>query len=154
MFYLRNCLYANCCLRGIKHSDPSSHTSTPYHCLTHFTYLLIEQNIYPVVLLYMSRSLMHCFVNYLHTEEVCNLQMDPGSCFARIVKFYYDKEEKACRLFLYGGCQGNGNHFETKEDCEQMCRGQVSLLPHYLIQYAEVLLPFFIIYKRPLRSLY
>ncbi|KAF5906905.1 BPTI/Kunitz domain-containing protein-like, partial [Clarias magur] len=56
--------------------------------------------------------------------EVCGLPMEPGSCFARIIKFYYDKEEKACRLFLYRGCHGNGNRFETKEDCEQTCRGK------------------------------
>ncbi|KAB5543340.1 hypothetical protein PHYPO_G00077930 [Pangasianodon hypophthalmus] len=58
---------------------------------------------------------------YPEGDAVCALKMNPGSCFARQLRYYYDSEEKACRLFLYGGCQGNGNRFETKEDCESMC---------------------------------
>ncbi|KAI5624434.1 boophilin-H2 [Silurus asotus] len=66
--------------------------------------------------------------------------MEPGSCFARSFMYYYDSEEKVCRLFLYKGCQGNGNRFETKEDCESMCRGQFSSfrfssLSHYQLFY-------------------
>ncbi|KAK3550177.1 hypothetical protein QTP86_021209 [Hemibagrus guttatus] len=57
-------------------------------------------------------------------DAVCSLKMDPGSCFARQAMYYYDSEEKACRLFLYGGCQGNGNRFDTKEDCDKMCRAK------------------------------
>ena len=24
-------------------------------------------------------------------------------------------------MFIYGGCGGNGNNYESKEDCEKMC---------------------------------
>ncbi|XP_026995195.1 boophilin-H2 [Tachysurus fulvidraco] len=69
-----------------------------------------------------------CFSEYheLYPEgdAVCNLKMEPGSCFARQAMYYYDSQEKACRMFLYGGCQGNGNRFDTKEDCEKMCRAK------------------------------
>ncbi|KAF7701019.1 hypothetical protein HF521_002184 [Silurus meridionalis] len=57
-------------------------------------------------------------------DSVCNLKMEPGSCFGRSFMYYYDSEEKVCRLFLYKGCHGNGNRFETKEDCESMCRAR------------------------------
>ncbi|XP_017344840.1 boophilin-G2 isoform X1 [Ictalurus punctatus] len=61
---------------------------------------------------------------YPEGDAVCTLDMDPGSCFARLLRYYYSKEEKVCRLFLYGGCQGNGNRFDSKEACESMCRAR------------------------------
>ncbi|MCJ8742292.1 hypothetical protein PDJAM_G00080400 [Pangasius djambal] len=75
---------------------------------------------------------LHCLSNcsseynelYPEGDAVCTLKMNPGSCFARQLMYYYDSEEKVCRLFLYGGCQGNGNRFETKEACESMCRAK------------------------------
>lgn len=30
-------------------------------------------------------------------------------------------EKRECVEFIYGGCAGNSNNFETKEDCEQKC---------------------------------
>uniref|UniRef100_A0A4W4FSK1 BPTI/Kunitz inhibitor domain-containing protein n=1 Tax=Electrophorus electricus TaxID=8005 RepID=A0A4W4FSK1_ELEEL len=57
---------------------------------------------------------------------LCTLKMDPGTCFASIVMYYYDTTEKNCRMFLYRGCQGNGNRFESREDCQTRCRGHGS----------------------------
>lgn len=79
---------------------------------------------------------MLCFGNYAQSDGVCGLKMDQGNCFARHLMYFYDSEEKVCRLFLYGGCQGNGNRFETKEACESMCQGQFSpLLPSPLLSF-------------------
>lgn len=36
-------------------------------------------------------------------------------------RFAYDVEKRECVEFIYGGCAGNSNNFETKEDCEQKC---------------------------------
>ena len=30
-------------------------------------------------------------------------------------------EHGICRMFVYGGCGGNGNRFPSKEECEQTC---------------------------------
>uniref|UniRef100_A0A8D2PPD4 BPTI/Kunitz inhibitor domain-containing protein n=1 Tax=Zosterops lateralis melanops TaxID=1220523 RepID=A0A8D2PPD4_ZOSLA len=38
-----------------------------------------------------------------------------------ILKWYYDKEQKMCGQFWYGGCGGNKNRFETQEECEFLC---------------------------------
>ncbi|XP_048859536.1 boophilin-H2 [Brienomyrus brachyistius] len=52
---------------------------------------------------------------------VCTLKEVQGHCFAREVRFYYNAEKKACRTFMYGGCGGNGNNFQTKQECQETC---------------------------------
>ena len=47
-----------------------------------------------------------------------------GPCLAEIPRFYYDKCEDKCKLFLYGGCEGNGNNFESMTECEKKCGGK------------------------------
>jgi hypothetical protein len=49
--------------------------------------------------------------------ERCQLAPDSGPCFASIPKYYYDKTEKRCKVFTYGGCQGVVP-FETLEECK------------------------------------
>lgn len=58
---------------------------------------------------------------YPDEDNVCSLPKDKGACFAIIPMYYYDNEDKLCRMFLYGGCRGNGNRFDTREDCQKMC---------------------------------
>ncbi|KAL6743899.1 hypothetical protein Aduo_016887 [Ancylostoma duodenale] len=35
--------------------------------------------------------------------------------------FYYDSVQKVCQPFMYNGCNGNGNRFETAAECKQIC---------------------------------
>jgi hypothetical protein len=50
----------------------------------------------------------------------CLDKPDPGSCKARLPKFYYDYPSDTCRMFHYGGCGGNVP-FETRTACEEEC---------------------------------
>lgn len=58
---------------------------------------------------------------YPSDEMACSLPMDEGTCLAIIPKYYYNKEEKECRLFIYRGCQGNANRFDSRDDCYNLC---------------------------------
>ena len=51
----------------------------------------------------------------------CIQPKETGRCFALFYRFAYDVEKRDCVEFIYGGCAGNSNNFETKEDCEQKC---------------------------------
>ncbi|XP_078235823.1 carboxypeptidase inhibitor SmCI-like [Pogona vitticeps] len=51
----------------------------------------------------------------------CNLPPVTGMCKAAFPRFYYDTKTRQCEFFLYGGCQGNENRFESPLDCIWEC---------------------------------
>ncbi|XP_074535939.1 kunitz-type protease inhibitor 2 [Halichoeres trimaculatus] len=53
----------------------------------------------------------------------CRLPMKIGPCRASFPKFYYEPTNKSCQSFTYGGCQANGNMFDSQEECENVCNG-------------------------------
>ena len=60
---------------------------------------------------------------YLYTGSICSLPQDSGPCAAFFHHYYYNKETGKCEEFIYGGCHGNANNFETIEECERKCGG-------------------------------
>ena len=56
--------------------------------------------------------------------DICSLASDGGECEAYIPSWYYDKERRRCLQFVYGGCGGNANRFQTVEECEGRCAAQ------------------------------
>ena len=52
----------------------------------------------------------------------CSLPEDPGPCEAINEMWYHNNKEGSCERFNYGGCEGNENIFETREECEKICR--------------------------------
>ncbi|XP_077270107.1 proteoglycan-like sulfated glycoprotein papilin isoform X5 [Temnothorax americanus] len=53
--------------------------------------------------------------------EFCFLPDEHGPCSENQVKWFYDSRDGVCKLFRYGGCQSNGNNFNTREECEYRC---------------------------------
>ncbi|CAF1181055.1 unnamed protein product [Rotaria sp. Silwood1] len=51
----------------------------------------------------------------------CELAPETGPCRGMFPSFYYNPSTKQCESFIYGGCQGNANRFETKKDCHAQC---------------------------------
>uniref|UniRef100_A0A224Y504 Pancreatic trypsin inhibitor n=1 Tax=Rhipicephalus zambeziensis TaxID=60191 RepID=A0A224Y504_9ACAR len=45
-----------------------------------------------------------------------------GPCRAFIPRFYFNETLNECVRFVYGGCGGNENNFETQQECEKKCR--------------------------------
>ncbi|XP_010746297.2 kunitz-type protease inhibitor 2 isoform X1 [Larimichthys crocea] len=64
------------------------------------------------------------------SNVLCRLPMKVGSCRAAFPKFFYNVTNQSCQKFTYGGCESNGNNFDTKEQCEAKCSGVTgSVLP-------------------------
>ncbi|KAJ8338608.1 hypothetical protein SKAU_G00353940, partial [Synaphobranchus kaupii] len=54
-------------------------------------------------------------------REVCWEQADSGPCSGSTPRWHFDREEGRCASFLYGGCGGNRNNFESEEYCLSVC---------------------------------
>ncbi|KAH8233932.1 hypothetical protein KR032_004076 [Drosophila birchii] len=59
-------------------------------------------------------------------NEICSLSHSRNgdgiiSCEAYIPSWTYDSNNRECIKFIYGGCGGNANRFDSKENCEKQC---------------------------------
>lgn len=73
--------------------------------------------------------------NFLTAQECadacldrCALPAVPGDCQAAVPRFFFDKTSGRCESFVWGGCGGNANNFETRVECVEAC-GDLCLLP-------------------------
>ena len=55
------------------------------------------------------------------SPTVCLLRADPGPCSEAVERYYFNTDTSTCEAFMYGGCAGNGNNFETLEECTKEC---------------------------------
>lgn len=58
----------------------------------------------------------------------CTQDAETGNCRGMFPSWYYDAKTNSCERFIYGGCGGNDNRFETGDACvaaaEQFCSEQ------------------------------
>nr|CAD7194783.1 unnamed protein product [Timema douglasi] len=47
------------------------------------------------------------------TEAGCSRHPRSGVCLAYMPKYYFDPQTNSCGQFIYGGCSGNCNRFDT-----------------------------------------
>ncbi|XP_049526663.1 BPTI/Kunitz domain-containing protein-like [Dermacentor silvarum] len=57
-----------------------------------------------------------------HNEFTCSDPPDKGPCNESHTRYYFDPQNKTCQEFVYGGCQGNVNNYETHDDCRVNCQ--------------------------------
>ena len=69
--------------------------------------------------------------------DVCTLPKQTGPCTAYFERFYYDQNTGYCKMFVYGGCQGNKNRFVTEQECRNQCNAKppVGELEHYRLAF-------------------
>ncbi len=58
-------------------------------------------------------------------DKICSLEKQTGSCRGYFERYFYNDATGHCELFIYGGCEGNQNNFQTKEQCENKCKSSV-----------------------------
>ncbi|KAK8770983.1 hypothetical protein V5799_025773 [Amblyomma americanum] len=66
-------------------------------------------------------SAFQCCSEQGQLDIVCLLPNETGPCFGYFPRYYYNSTSKTCEQFIYGGCQSNGNNFETVEECKKKC---------------------------------
>ena len=68
-----------------------------------------------------------------------------GPCRAAFPRWYYNIDSHKCEQFIYGGCNGTKNNFDTKAECEGSCttntgkQGWYSLVLHIFNSERDVL---------------
>lgn len=53
--------------------------------------------------------------------NICELPQEEGPCKGHVKAFSFNWVTGKCEAFWYGGCRGNANRFETKQECMQRC---------------------------------
>lgn len=83
-------------------------------------YLGFEQHVIKSIYL-ESNHISKIFTDY----DICVLTPEAGDpdrvCMVRYFRWFYNIATKKCEQFIYGGCGGNENRFDTKDECEKRC---------------------------------
>nr|XP_014093874.2 kunitz-type protease inhibitor 2 [Bactrocera oleae] len=56
-----------------------------------------------------------------YVPDVCYQPKEIGRCFGIFPRFAFNLNNRRCEKFVYGGCDGNSNNFESKAACESVC---------------------------------
>ncbi|XP_043532890.1 amyloid-like protein 2 isoform X1 [Chiloscyllium plagiosum] len=62
-------------------------------------------------------------------KVVCSQEAVTGPCRAMMPRWYFNVNEKKCFRFIYGGCGGNRNNFESEEYCMAVCKQMILSTP-------------------------
>ncbi|KAJ8880674.1 hypothetical protein PR048_017144 [Dryococelus australis] len=54
-------------------------------------------------------------------SDICLAPVDRGPCTEEQPNWYFDGYSRTCQAFVYGGCGGNANRFQSEEQCERQC---------------------------------
>ncbi|KAL2095702.1 hypothetical protein ACEWY4_007850 [Coilia grayii] len=55
-------------------------------------------------------------------KAVCSLEAETGPCRASMPRWAFDMRQRKCVRFIYGGCAGNRNNFDSEEYCMAVCK--------------------------------
>nr|XP_020477484.1 kunitz-type protease inhibitor 2-like isoform X1 [Monopterus albus] len=55
--------------------------------------------------------------------ERCEVASEAGPCRAAFPRWYFNSKTGSCESFVYGGCKGNRNNYDSEESCNTACPG-------------------------------
>ncbi|XP_048580501.1 thyroglobulin isoform X2 [Nematostella vectensis] len=79
---------------------------------------------------------VHCDMR----DDLCFLPLQRGPCKEFLPQWYFNASSGACEIFLYSGCDGNNNNFETYDKCFATCNGKSLTLCQQQYQQSKFLL--------------
>ena len=56
--------------------------------------------------------------------DICSLPKEEGPCDKYYERWYHNQATGYCEQFVYKGCHGNKNRFESEQECRQQCNAQ------------------------------
>lgn len=64
---------------------------------------------------------IECAFTVEEAKYICGLEKEMGQCRGFMPRWHFNSKTKMCLQFIYTGCRGNSNNFETYEDCMKVC---------------------------------
>ncbi|EDO42139.1 predicted protein [Nematostella vectensis] len=77
--------------------------------------------VWKLTLFSINKLLYQLLLLTSHVTDPCVLENATGPCRGAFPKWYYSTADNACHEFLYGGCGGNANKFDSKSECLEVC---------------------------------
>lgn len=72
----------------------------------------------------------------------CLIKAEPGPCKSYVHKWTFNKSSGKCRTFVYGGCLGNDNRFNSEIECLYYCVGGPEREYDHIMNHDEILFIF------------
>lgn len=57
----------------------------------------------------------------MYLSGACSQPKQQGRCLAYFPRYFFNESTTSCEKFIYGGCGGNDNNFESLEECAHRC---------------------------------
>lgn len=105
-----------CCL-SLKHINGNLQLLKKHRLDMKFIDIMKRQNKYDYLQLnFMSNNL-----------DICRLPVESGPCDGKHhhVRWYFSEGHGTCMSFVYSGCGGNRNNFNSYHNCMNFCRERV-----------------------------
>lgn len=81
----------------------------------------------------------------VNVPPVCAPEKDVGTCKGYSPRYYFNSRNLRCELFVWSGCGGNSNNFESKEICEFTCPGISLISIHaHLYSFCDIFVNYFL----------
>uniref|UniRef100_A0A670YNB1 BPTI/Kunitz inhibitor domain-containing protein n=1 Tax=Pseudonaja textilis TaxID=8673 RepID=A0A670YNB1_PSETE len=80
----------------------------------------------------LSQLFMKSVKTCLFLPHKCKLPPKKGRCNEDFENFYYDHNSNMCKTFIFGGCGGNANNFQTFDQCNKACDAFGTLKQFYI----------------------
>ncbi|CAL1531650.1 unnamed protein product [Lymnaea stagnalis] len=127
----RNALISDLTIRNAESKDEGTYVcrSVPYNDMHKMTVAVKEKTVIPD----QPGTVTAPETPANDPAVVCRQEAVGGNCYASFNRWFYDHKEGSCKQFVYGGCGGNKNNFETQQQCNSFCSVQeICLKPKYV----------------------